>query len=233
MLFKRENGQPVKIYKAFSFIEILLALTLGSIILFAFATFYSDIYRNQIKQRELLNLQKHTHQLLDYFQQHIQHINYQGENRKESNYSIFADNHHNYALNNPHCLMFFYDLSGDGCVGNRNKTQACENNGVNKTKDVSQEFFGFKFEKKAIFIYEDSQIQYCAEPLCKQLLTNCQAGNWRKMSDMSDYNVENLQFEWLEQDKLLKIALALSSTKNNKIQYQATAYSYILNSRDK
>ncbi|EQA04750.1 hypothetical protein HPS12939_1922 [Glaesserella parasuis 12939] len=180
-----------------------------------------------------MNLQKHTHQLLEYFQQHIQHFNYQGQNRKETNYHLFENNHKRYSLNNPNCLMFFYDLSSDGCVGNRNKKQSCETNGVNNTKDVSQEFFGFKFEKKAIFIYEDSQIQFCHQADCEKILTNCQKGNWRKMSDMSDYNVENLSFEWLEQNRLLKIELALSSSKDNQLRYKATAYSYLLNGSDK
>ena len=231
MLFKKANAPVVN--HAFSLVEILLSLFLGCIILWSLSSFYSDSYRNQIKQRELLNLQKHTHQLLEYFQQHIQHFNYQGQNRKETNYGLFANNNKRYTLNNPSCLMFFYDLSGDGCVGNRNKTQACEINSVNNTKEVSQEIFGFKLENKAIFIYEDSQIQFCHQAECEQILINCQKGNWRKMSDMSDYNVENLSFEWLEQTKLLKIELSLSSSKDNQLKYQATAYSYLLNGSDK
>lgn len=231
MLFKKANAPVVN--HAFSLVEILLSLFLGCIILWSLSSFYSDSYRNQIKQRELLNLQKHTHQLLEYFQQHIQHFNYQGQNRKETNYHLFEINNKRHSLNNPVCLMFFYDLSGDGCVGNRNKTQACEINGVNNTKEVSQEILGFKLENKAIFIYEDSQIQFCHQTDCEQTLINCQKGNWRKMSDMSDYNVENLSFEWLEQNRLLKIELDLSSSKDNQLRYKATAYSYLLNGSDK
>lgn len=231
MLFRKINV-PVANH-AFSLIEILLSLSLGCIILWAGSIFYSDSYQNQVKQRELLNLQKHTHQLLDYFQQHIQHISYQGKNRKGSNYFLFSNNSRSYALNSSSCFMFFYDLSADGCVGNRNKTQACEINGVNNTKEVSQEFFGFRFENNVIFIYEDSQIQICTQQVCEQVLTNCQKGNWRKMSDMSDYNVENLSFEWLEQNRLLKIELDLSSSKDNQLRYKATAYSYLLNGSDK
>ncbi|OOH91459.1 hypothetical protein BMT54_02125 [Pasteurellaceae bacterium 15-036681] len=225
MLFKKINVQP-----AVSLIEILISLSLASFILLIASSLYSQYYYTQSKQRELLNLQTHTHQLLDYFQQHIQHMNYQGNYRENSNFDLFSSKDKNYLLEGKQCLMFFYDLNGDGCIGNRNKTQACQVQGLNKTNNIAKELFGFKFENQAIYIYEDNQIQTCYGQECEIFAKGCNIGKWSKMADMGDYIVTQLNFSWLKEDKLLKIELSLKSTKLPKVEYSATAYSYLFNS---
>ncbi|AKO34666.1 prepilin-type N-terminal cleavage/methylation domain-containing protein [[Haemophilus] ducreyi] len=127
MLYRKLNGVIVSRQKAFSLIELLLALTLSVLLLFPLSTLYTNFYRNSVKQQELLFLQKESHQLLNYLKQHSQHIGYQGVNRQGSNFSLFSQQDKRYKIaNNQQCLIFFYDLNGDGCLGKRTtKKSAC------------------------------------------------------------------------------------------------------------
>ena len=58
MLARKINGVPVKIssLKAFSLVEILISLGLGSILLLSFTYFYSNYYVTWQKQKEQLLL---------------------------------------------------------------------------------------------------------------------------------------------------------------------------------
>ncbi len=233
MWYKNRNAAlVVKRFYAFSLTEILLSLSLGSILLLAASSLYADFHYTQHKQRELLHVQRNTHQLLDYLQQHIQHIGFQGTFRQASNYPLFANHGKPYALNDQRCLVFFYDLNGDGCIGNRAKTQACHRSNLNSTTDVSKELWGIKLEGKTLAVYEDSAVQGCHKSECEKVLTDCRLGNWRKFSEMADYQVEELTFEWITFERVLKTTLTLSSITQPDIQYHASAYSYLFNAKD-
>ncbi|WP_301099772.1 hypothetical protein [Otariodibacter sp.] len=231
MLFKKRSVvNVVNIDKpAFSMVEILISLAIGTLLIFSLSKFYSNIYIQYLKKNELLNIQKQTHQLLDYFQQHLQHIGYQGLFREKSNYSLFTDNGKPYSLNSPDCLIFLYDLDGDGCIGHRYKKRSCTTKVKNKTKDISKEIFGFKLKAKSIYIFEDDSMKNCRKDKCKQLLANCHKGKWRKLTALSDYAVEKLAFNWVDEGKLMKTELAIQSKKYKNIRYSAVIYSYIFN----
>lgn len=227
MLFRKINVQVVN-YKAFTLVESLLSLLLGTLLLFSLAQLVSHFYIAQHQQNILFNLQKQSEQIITYFKQNIQHMHYQGNFRQSSNYELFNAQGKNYLLENS-CLIFFYDLNGDGCIGNRHKTLACVSKQRNETKEISKEFFGFKFEQKAIYVFEDKGIDNCIGRSCLNYLTNCQTGNWRKMSDLSDYFVEKLAFKWKRINELIEIELQLYSTKSPDVKYSVTAYVYIMN----
>ncbi|QGM81636.1 hypothetical protein A6A10_00825 [Otariodibacter oris] len=208
---------------------MLISLAIGTLLIFSLSKFYSHIYIQHSKNNELLNIQKQTHQLLDYFQQHLQHIGYQGEFREKSNYSLFTDNGKPYSLNSPDCFLFLYDLDSDGCIGHRYKKRSCTTKVKNKTKDISKEIFGFKLKSKSVYIFEDDSMRNCRKERCKQLLTQCHKGKWRKLTALADYAVENLSFRWVEEGKLMRTELAMQSKKYKNIKYSAVIYSYIFN----
>ncbi|MGY4679977.1 PilW family protein, partial [Ursidibacter arcticus] len=125
MLFRKIKDRIViRTYSAFTLIEILVVLFIGTIILFSIANLLNHFYVNQYRQEKLFNLQKQSHQIINYLQQNIQHLAYQGDYREQSNFELFSDNDQHYFLNKQ-CFAFFYDLNGDGCIGNRNKKQSC------------------------------------------------------------------------------------------------------------
>lgn len=234
MWHRKINGLNVEnSYPSFTLIEMMISLSLGVVFLFILSRFYSDIIYTQNKQRELINLQQTTHQLLNYFQQHIQHSGYQGSYREESNYAHFLIDGKSHYLDSSNCFLFFYDLNQDGCIGSRNKNKQCQLNAINNTKYVKKELFGFKFDNKQILVFDDKTIDRCYDSQCREWAKSCNKSIWRKITDLSDYTVENLAFKWLISDKLLSIELSLRSNMNTEIIYSATAYSYILNSEKK
>lgn len=216
-------------YNGFTLIEMIISLSLSIVLFFVIFYFYTNIYYMQNKQRELFNLQQTTQQLLNYFQQHIQHSGYQGIFRTDSNYEDFLINGKPYYLGSPNCFLFLYDLNQDGCIGSRNKTRPCILSKVNNTKNVKKELFGFKFEAQQISFFDDKEIDRCDLEHCNQWAKSCELKVWRKAFELSDYTVDNLIFKWLVPDKLLSIELKLHSNKMVNINYQATAYSYLFN----
>ena len=230
MLARKINGVPVKIssLKAFSLVEILISLGLGSILLLSFTYFYSNYYVTWQKQKEQFFLQKEAHQLAHYLQQHIQHLGYQGNNKEESNFELFEKENQRFALNNQ-CLIFFYDLNGDGCLGKRaTKKALCRNGQLNNTKDLAKEVFGFKLEEKEIHLYADNRFENCLSEQCKTLLDSCE-NKWIKITSKEEYLVDKFQFNWKKQNELMQIELTLSSIKDKKINYHLTVYTYLLN----
>ena len=230
MLARKINGVPVKIscLKAFSLVEILISLALGSMLLLSFTYYYSNYYVVWKKQKEQFFLQKEAHQLAHYLQQHIQHLGYQGNNKEESNFELFEKDNQRFVLNNQ-CLIFFYDLNGDGCLGKRaTKKSLCRNGQLNNTKDLAKEVFGFKLEEKEIHLYADNRFENCLSEQCKTLLDSCE-NKWTKFTSKEEYLVDKFQFNWKKQNELMQIELTLSSIKDKKINYHLTVYTYLLN----
>ena len=230
MLARKISEVPVKIshLKAFSLVEILISLALGSMLLLSFSYYYSNYYVVWQKQKEQFFLQKEAHQLAHYLQQHIQHLGYQGNNKEESNFELFEKDNQRFALNNQ-CLIFFYDLNGDGCLGKRaTKKALCRNGQLNNTKDLAKEVFGFKLEEKEIHLYADNRFENCLSEQCKTLLDSCE-NKWTKFTSKEEYLVDKFQFNWKKQNELMQIELTLSSIKDKKINYHLSVYTYLLN----
>lgn len=233
MWLNRMRVQNVGIYKAVTLLEVLISLSLGSFLLLLFSSLYRDFYLSQTKQTERNHLQQTSHQLLGYVQQHIQHIGYQGAWNHKSNFDLFKYDGKHYRLNNATCLVFFYDLDSNGCLGSSLRSCLTANN-ANNTKDLSKEVFGFKLENRQLWVYQvPKKLDRCAKSECQTLLSACEQKNgWERVLEKPDHAVEKLQFQWEEEPKLLKTELILSSLKYPDVQYQIVAYSYILNAEE-
>lgn len=218
--------------KAFTLVELLLSLTLGTVLLFSLSGIYRDQYQIQQYQKEKLHLQKQAKQLLDYFHQHIQHSGFQGGFRQQSNFPLFLNQNQSINLVNKHCVILFYDLNNDGCIGNRNKKQDCQINQLNMTKELSKEIFGFKLFNQELYIFEDNSLQDCVGKLCQSLLTQCSKGKWRKSSDRNYFKIIALTFSFVNSKKLIEVNLELQSSKYRNIIYQSKRYVYILNGEE-
>lgn len=217
-----------KINKAITLLETLVALSLGSIILFAASQLYSEIYFAQTKYRELFKLQKNAHQILNYLQQHILNMGYQGINRERSNFDWFKVQNSAYHVEE-HCLVLIQDINADGCLGTRVKKQ-CSEQALSIAKDVGKEILAIKLEHNNLMIAgKQNSFTPCLLEQCKNWLKECKNFQWEKIAALSDNRIERLHFSWEKRDKLLKIDLILSSLKNSQIQYHTIAYAYLLN----
>lgn len=226
-LIKNREVNVKKRHNAFSLLETLIALSLGSLLLYLASHLYSDLYLNQYKHRELFKLQKNAHQILSYLQQQILHTGYQGINRSESNFGWFKYQGKAYHLEK-NCLVILQDLNGDGCVGKR--ARQCVQEDVSNTKEIAKEMTAIKFESNGLLVAgKQNKFTPCYKDECSQWLKSCQNLQWEKIAAVSDNRIEQLQFSWEKPEKLIKIELVLSSLKEQKIQYSATAYAYLLN----
>ncbi|ABY70480.1 hypothetical protein APJL_1930 [Actinobacillus pleuropneumoniae serovar 3 str. JL03] len=231
MSYKKTSAVIAKIkWRAITAVEMLVALFLAIGLLTAISNLYAQFYQTKLKQNELLMLQKESHQLLTYLQQHIQHLGYQGVSRQQTNFRLFEQDNKRYAIDlNGQCFIFFYDLNDDGCLGKRaTKHSSCINRQTNQTKDLAKEVFGIKLERKSLYIYDKNNLEHCSRQECRQLLNACRE-KWRRFTSEDDYWVERLHFTWLEEPKLLRIALKLTSKKQKLVSYEASGLVYILN----
>lgn len=227
LLIRNHEASVKKQHSGFSLIETLITLSLGTLLLYLASQLYSDLYVNQYKDRELFKLQKNAHQILNYLQQQILHTGYQGLNRENSNFEWFKYQGRAYLLE-PNCLVILQDLNGDGCVGKR--ARQCVQQEISNTKEVAKELMAIKFESGGLLVAgKQNKFAPCYKDECSQWLKSCQNFQWEKIVALSDNRIEQLQFSWEKPEKLIKIELALSSLKDQKMQYHTTAYAYILN----
>ncbi len=228
MSWKKLNAVgAIKIrYSALTLLEMLISLALGTIILFSVASFYSEQYLAQLKIQRQINLQKEAHQIVTYLQQHIEHIHFQADNRENSNFFLFLNQGKSYQLTASNCLIFFYDLNKDGCLGSGKRK--CFNGEVNNTQEINKEIFGFKLSNQEILVYEES-LAKCIKPQCEAILTDCKRGKWIKMTNKASYLVTQFQFSWQKADHIIKLELTLTDNADQSIYYQTTAYIYLLN----
>lgn len=216
-----------KVIKGVSLIELLISLSLGSFILFMASQLFSDVYVNQHKQSELFKLQKSAHQILDYLQQHIIHTGFQGKQRVGSNFALFMADNRPYVVEK-NCLVIMQDLNGDGCLGKRAKQ--CATVTTSFATDVLKEILAVKVENKTLMVLSKyNRFTECTKSECAKLLQGCDQLKWEKIAEVSDSDIEQLEFSWEKEPELLKIALKIASQQNPNIVYEAVAYSYLLN----
>lgn len=215
-----------RVISAFTLIEMLLTLTLGSLILLSGSKLYSDMVFMLYQQRELFKLQKNAHQILNYLQQQILHSGYQGMQRDNSNFEWFKYQGKSFYLEQ-NCLVMLQDVNGDGCLGKR--ARQCVNQEVSTTKEVNKEILAIKLENKGLMVAgKQNKFTPCTKNECSKWLANCQNLQWEKIAGSSDNYIEQLDFSWEKPEKLIKIDLTLVSI-DNKVRYSATAFAYILN----
>lgn len=209
-------------YNAFGLVEILISLCLSTFLLFILSTYFTSYITIYNKQRELLNIQQHTHQILNFFQKHITHTGYQGNNRSKSNYDQFLANNKSYYLDEKkNCIIFFYDLEGEGRIGKKRHKYRYQD-----------DFWGFKFENNKLHKYNYNNLKEChLSNNCREWANSCNRKDvWESIFDKVDYNIENMKFNWVIPNRIIQVDITVSSVKYPMIKYQSHSYSYILNS---
>ncbi|MDG6881438.1 hypothetical protein A6A21_02600 [Phocoenobacter uteri] len=197
------------------------------LILFSLSFFYQNSYKNTKKLQTILFLQQQSYQLLNSLKPHIEHISFQGLNRENSNYDLFKNQLKTVNLLE-NCLIFFYDLNQDGCIGKRRtKKSPCRTSLHNMTTRIAEEIFGFKLKNQEMYMLNISKKQNnCSAIQCKQILNSCDKGYWTKLTEKNNFKVTKLHFLWLKENHILKITLTLMK---NKHHYTSHSYIYILN----
>lgn len=213
MLYKPKSVRSVVIiYNAFSLIEVLISITLGTIILLSVISLYSQSYRNEKQYLEKINLQMQAHQFIDYLKHHLQHSGYLGYSREKTNYTEFLIKNKSYYITR-NCILFFYDANKDGRIDHSRRTDP-------------DEIFGFKFNKNEIY---EIKISYSDYTYKKDMI--CNSEHWKSITKDFQFIVHNLNFI-KQSENIIKIYLELKSRKDPKVIYQIMAYTYLLNGNE-
>ncbi len=228
MYCQKASGQIVvkKYQKAQTIVEMMVVCFIMVTLIGSVMMFYKNKFIDNRKLDTQIFLQNESNTILNYMRQHISHINFQGNLREGSNYKNFSYQNKNYNLFNS-CIIFFYDINFDGCVGKRKRKNSCFKSDKNQTKSVAKEVFGIKLEFDKIKMYEDSKISRCIKEQCEKLLESCRKGKWRSLTDANIYKVKELLFSQIN-NNLIKVKLSLEKDNVNFTQ-SAIIYAFNLN----
>ncbi|WP_065238680.1 hypothetical protein [Gallibacterium genomosp. 3] len=217
--------------------ELLIGLAITSLLIILFSHWVVYLYRYSDQQQQRLQLQQTVHQALQLMSKDIRRAGYHAP-LSQNNLSLFQYQKRSLTLNLPkqdsyQCVMFFYDANRDGCIGT-SQNQGCVANGINQTKDVQKELFGYRLNARQLemlFMFEDTIPQHCSAISCQQHLNNpsCYSRGWTKVLDEQRYIVQDLAIRWLEEKRGLSIGLTVSLREQPKITYQATTLIPLLN----
>lgn len=215
---------------AFSLIESLISLTLGSLLLLSAVTLFQPMYRDSQQQQTKIRLQQNTHQLLDYLKQTLSHAGYRGVSTQSSNFPLFQGNNPPYLVE-PHCVIALVDLNADGCLGKGiQRDKLCQSQQQNRATDLNKEIIAFRLEQQQLMVLSKyERFTLCTAQTCPRLLQGCSQLKWDKIANLPDSLVRDFHLSWIVPDRLLSIQLTLSAPQDPSLYYTAQAQIYLLN----
>ncbi len=216
--------------------SLMISLTISAALLFVISQFYAD---TQIQNRKVflrLKLQAEIQRTLQLIGKDLRRAGFRALNDKliESNLDLFeldekgsalvisqADN----AAQNS-CVLFFYDLNANGCIGEKYTKNTCINGDQNVAKSIEKELFGYKLNGKMIETkqtYKSAIKTNCKSDECQKALQQsaCNAGGgWTDLLDEKEYEITRLQFNPLAEGKGIEIRLGGSLRNYPEIYYE-------------
>ena len=211
--------------------EMLIVLMISMLIVSILVSLLMRIHQYRQQQQQQLQLQNQVHKALQLMSKDLRRAGYHAV-KQENNLALFQIDGKSIQLNQEkssyyQCVMFFYDLNMDGCIGSQRKNQACIENGRNSSTKLNEELFGYRYGNNNIemlLMEKNSFVEECRAEECQRHLNNsaCTAKRWYKLLPES-YIVEMLKFNWLPEKKGVQITLKVYLNEQKQIAYQATA----------
>ena len=132
------------------------------------------------------------------------------------------------------CVIFFYDLDVNGCVGGQYKGDSCLVNERNTTKEIERELFGYRLHQKMVetrLTYKSAVKQNCSFEDCQRYTQQsaCNHGGWVDLLDEKEYEISDLTFTWLAEQKGIEIRLIGNLKQHKKISYETAIVVPLLN----
>ncbi|MCR1836411.1 type II secretion system protein J [Pasteurella caecimuris] len=224
--------------KGQTLLALMIALAISSALLLVVSQFYTDI---QIQNRQLLlklKLQAELQRTVQLIGKDLRRAGFRALNNKliETNIGLFELDEKGAALlisqanNAPQnsCVLFFYDLNANGCVGEKYTKNTCLNRHQNVAKGVEKELFGYKLNNKMVETkqtYKSAINAKCQSNECQKALqqTACNAGGgWTDLLGENEYEITHLQFNFIAERKGIEIQLAGNLKGNSTIQYETS-----------
>lgn len=136
-----------KLLKGLTLLELMVSLALSSFLLVVILIFYGQTQRQNQSLLQQLQLQAEVHKVLQVIAKDIRRAGFRAANEKvRSNNLILFElpgSHPSINIAHQNCVLFFYDLNADGCIG-EHKSGICLNGTRNATKKIESELFGYR-----------------------------------------------------------------------------------------
>ncbi|OOF58326.1 PulJ/GspJ family protein [Rodentibacter myodis] len=224
--------------KGQTLLSLMISLAISATLLLVVSQFY---VHTQVQNRQMLlhlKLQAELQRTIQLMGKDLRRAGFRALNQKliDSNLNLFeldekgkawfisqADN----APQNS-CLLFFYDLNANGCIGEKYTKNTCLKGNQNVAKGIEKELFGYKLNGKMIETkqtYKTAVKGNCTAAECQKALQQkaCNAGGgWTDLLDEKEYEITQLRFHPLAEGKGMEILLAGQLKANPEIFYETT-----------
>lgn len=224
--------------KGQTLLSLMISLAISTALLLVISQFYVN---TQVQNQQMLlrlKLQAELQRTIQLIGKDLRRAGFRGLNNKliETNLTLFELDEQGTALlisqanNAPQqsCVLFFYDLNMNGCIGEKYTKNTCLNGNQNVAKSIEKELFGYKLNGKMIETkqtYKTAVDANCKSSECQKALqqTACNAGGgWTDLLDENEYEITHLRFNRIAEGKGIEIQLAGNLKMQPSIQYETS-----------
>ena len=229
----------MKIYKGYSLLGIMVAISLSSLLLWVIVDFYIQHQRQHIVLFRQLALQQNIERLLQTMKKDIRRSGFMGKSNKveENNMAFFLNQvqHQPFVIAEKNgelkksCFIFTYDLDESGCIGGLPKShKSCIYHNRNNTKFIQKELFGYRLNKGVVEtrVLREKQIkENCSQVECQKYVSPwaCNHKGWHKFLDDYAVDISQLKFKWVKRNQLLEVELKGRLKQYKNITYETKA----------
>ena len=233
-----------RILKGQTLLGLMISLAVSSWLLLLISAFYVS---TQVQNREILlrlKLQAELQSTIQLIGKDLARAGFRAVSEKltRNNLSLFEQPNPPSAItiaqmeteNSNSCVLFFYDLNVNGCIGGQYKGNTCLANEKNATKEIERELFGYRLNKKMVetrLTYKSAVKQNCSFEDCQRYTQQsaCNHGGWVDLLDEKEYEISHLTFTWLAEQKGIEVRLMGNLKQNKKITYETAIVVPLLN----
>lgn len=227
-----------------SLVSLMLSISLSSFLLLVILQFYGQ---HQQQNREMLlrlQLQTELQRVIQLIGKDLARAGFRAVSDKltKDNLSLFEQPSQPSAITiaqmnaekSNSCVVFFYDLDVNGCVGGQYKGDSCLVTERNTTKEIERELFGYRLHQKMVetrLTYKSAVKQNCSFEDCQRYTQQsaCNHGGWVDLLDEKEYEISDLTFTWLAEQKGIEVRLIGSLKQHKKISYETAIVVPLLN----
>ena len=234
----------MKLFRGQSLLNLIISLSLSSLLLLVLIVFYQQSQRQNQKILAQLQLQAELQRVIQTIGRDLRRAGFRAsaEGLQKNNLALFEQDELGTSLtihqadNEPanSCVLFFYDVNANGCIGSKNKGKSCVNGEKNSTSEIGTELFGYRLNKTMIEsrqTYKNSISQTCKQAECRSYLQQsaCNASGWTDLLDDKHYAITALQFNWIANGLGVQVRLAGELKAQPQIAYETEIVVPLLN----